>query len=62
MHGHCFHSTSYRAFMAAVKVHVAAVNSYPEVLVTCSEADRASRFIKRSAAVDDATEDRPAAS
>lgn len=41
--------TPCRAFMADMKVHVAAANSffYPDVLVTCSDADRASRLVKR---------------
>lgn len=41
--------TPCRVFMADVKVHVASANSffYPDVLVTCSDADRASRLVKR---------------
>lgn len=45
------HGTPCRVFMADMKVHVAAANNffYPDVLVTCSEADRASRLVKREA-------------
>lgn len=41
--------TPCRVFMADVKVQVASANSffYPDVLVTCSDADRASRLVKR---------------
>jgi Uma2 family endonuclease len=40
--------TPCRVYISDMKVHVAAANSffYPDVLVTCSDADRASRLIK----------------
>ena len=41
--------TPCRAFMADMRVQVATANSffYPDVLVTCSDADRTSRLVKR---------------
>jgi Uma2 family endonuclease len=43
--------TPCRTFIADVKLHVEAANAYfyPDVFVTCSEADRASPLIKREA-------------
>lgn len=46
---HHLAGTPCRTYMSDMKVHVAAANSffYPDVVVTCSDADHASRLIKR---------------
>ena len=43
------HGSSWRTFMSDMKLHAESANScfYPDVFVTCSDADRASKLVKR---------------